>query len=319
MSVPPLQLSDEYVKVFASGEFQEAFMNNFIKHYGQELNDGVVGSTIRKNVPAIAHVDLYMLEPFTFREMNQMNFALLNYTRVPRRRRRGRESKFQLTVFIGLTGHYPADFVEQRGLRVDMSAMVYDEMEKQERMEVEEGDEDWISENEIKKNIYAKYFGANRVRRFYHVLVFDLNLETFGDDEYRMLWDLASVQEKLYFYGYAITTEDVRNAIEKIGDSRRFRTAWAMSQHSRLGAESRVRVLPLDVLIGIARYVDTGSFQTVPERAHRLVVQRPLLERPPVHGIGRVGSGGGIGRENPVEERMPIVATVPIPLFDPFP
>lgn len=100
--------------------------------------------------------------------------------------------------------------------------------------------------------------------------------------------DLAGVKKTLVFGGYTITTEAVRSAIQKIGDSHRVRTSWAMSQHSRLGGESRVRVLPLDVLIGIARYV---------ERGHR-VVQRPVnlvVERPPVDGIGRVGSGRGIG------------------------
>eukprot|EP00961_Rhodomonas_salina_P293282 3933622-Rhodomonas_salina.1 len=60
---PPIEFEREYLTPTTPLELPSAYLSNFIYYFGEELNTGIVGQTIRKNVPALAGNRLFQLAP----------------------------------------------------------------------------------------------------------------------------------------------------------------------------------------------------------------------------------------------------------------
>eukprot|EP00961_Rhodomonas_salina_P106701 1437008-Rhodomonas_salina.1 len=175
-------------------------------------------------------------------------------------------------------------------------------------------DEDEDNEDEVRQDIYNKYLGPQLTEQFYHVLVFKLNLQRFGRQEYEMLWDLASTQQNMELtYPYNIDIDDVTSIIEnmsantttvnakendpdaaglqkptllkrKMDPWEENTMAWAMSQHKRLGSQSHANRLPEHLMHMIAEQAEIPGSE----------IGRPVL--------------GGISRrmERPIEPHFPL-------------
>eukprot|EP00961_Rhodomonas_salina_P056003 752070-Rhodomonas_salina.1 len=121
----------------------------------------------------------------------------------------------------------------------------------------------------IRDRIYYQFFSENREYGFYHVLVFKLNLESFGDEEYAMLSYLWGAETTLHSFRFGLpypyslgtfprlssslgtpeTDDFIRTVIERAQrkETERLNSAWLMSQHGRLGKASHAKLLNPDL------------------------------------------------------------------------
>eukprot|EP00961_Rhodomonas_salina_P171236 2308583-Rhodomonas_salina.1 len=103
----------------------------------------------------------------------------------------------------------------------------------------------------IEEEIYNTYFGPNHTHRFYHFIVFKLNLHVFEKDEYKMLSRLANLQHIFRNSPlYHISTEDITSRLNALARN----MAWKMAQHNRLGKHSQASKIPQDAAELIAQY-----------------------------------------------------------------
>eukprot|EP00961_Rhodomonas_salina_P296492 3936402-Rhodomonas_salina.1 len=148
--------------------------------------------------------------------MAPMNFVLLSF------KEENGESPPQifLNVFIGLNTHYPKKFIaeaEKAGVAIDMEEL-FD-------LRYRDSDDQPGLEQKIRDRIYHEFFSENRKYGFYHVLVFKLNLESFGNEEYAMLshlWGAETATDSFQWslpYPYSLGTLEmddfIRAAIER--------------------------------------------------------------------------------------------------------
>eukprot|EP00961_Rhodomonas_salina_P117881 1586469-Rhodomonas_salina.1 len=180
--------------------------------------------------------------------MNQSNFVLLSMSG-----RRNENKELHLNVFIGLTDHYPKDFVRDTGIQVQMQGRVNWELESTYHNSYRDDDEfDFeATEKQIKDDVLREYFGPDRNHRFYHVIVFKLNLEVFGTEEYEMLWHLVSAQHSvpMILPSYSVTPTQIISMIE----NNEKKIAWKMTQRPRLGKASAAAKLPLEISSRISK------------------------------------------------------------------
>eukprot|EP00961_Rhodomonas_salina_P260415 3519049-Rhodomonas_salina.1 len=262
MGRPAIEFEREYLTPVRSLHLPGSYLQNLIYRYGDELNHGIVGQTIRKNVPELAANPLFYLAPVFERSgMAPMNFVLLSFKKGKGWNHPSDPPQIFLNVFIGLVKHYPEDFVDdaqKSGVKIDMEEL-FD-------LRYRESDKTAGSEKTIRDQIYRDFFSRERKYDFYHVLVFKLNLRSFGEEEYAMLSYLWGAVESFYSsrwnlprpysIGVFETEQAIHGAIQRVEhcvDEER-NLAFTMSQHSRLGQGSVARALGPDVTRMIAAY-----------------------------------------------------------------
>ena len=229
-------------------------MLDYVSMHGDELNTGIVGQTIHKHVPALQGRELFRLDGGnSFRSKQwQCNFVLLSRKK-PLQKQTMREHALSkdlfLYVFIGLTENYPRNFVQDRAIHVDMEQYVDLKLQQ-----------DWNtkSKEEIEAKAYEKYFSPHRTARFFHVLVFKLNLQVFEKDEYDMLLDLVTAQNTVQPPSPHRVT--IPQAIDTINTAAKH-MAWQMAQHPALGKHSPASQLPHDAAELIAHYARLHRIQ----------------------------------------------------------
>eukprot|EP00961_Rhodomonas_salina_P099662 1340429-Rhodomonas_salina.1 len=257
----PIEFVKQFLAVFHPNFPDENKLDKYLESYGNELNTGIVGQTIKKHIPSLKNVNLFWREPFRYNQINQSNFVLLS---MPGRRNKSKE--LYLNVFIGLTDHYPGNFVSETGIEVDMHELVDWETQNEYGNHVyfhDPSDDDYYDydarEEEIKQEIFTEYFGPNRTQRFYHVIVFKLNLEVFEKEEYEMLWYLVSAQHSfpMILPRYSVTPAQIISMIEK----NEKRITWKKTQHRRFGNAHPVGKLPPEISSRISEEAGLGPIQ----------------------------------------------------------
>eukprot|EP00961_Rhodomonas_salina_P290644 3927370-Rhodomonas_salina.2 len=198
--------------------------------------------------------------------------------------RRNENNELHLNVFIGLTDHYPENFVSETGIEVDMHERVDWETQNEYGNYVhflgpnnpDNFDYD-ANEKQKQQEVFTDYFGPNRTQKFYHVFVFKLNLEVFENEEYEMLWYLVSAQNSvdIIIPRYSVTPDQIISMIEK----NEKRITWKKTQHRRSGNTHPAAKLPIEISNKISEYARLGPIQ---RHRNRTVKRAPT---PPNSGM----------------------------------